>query len=121
MKNIKSLIKRAIALSLLSVSPLVLAQPVVLINTFSVETSKEAETLAYWESARDVLIEQPGYISTTLHRSLSAGATYLYVNVANWESQKHFIDAISVMRKQLPALDIKGVTADPNLYEVIRH
>ncbi len=24
------------------------------------------------------------------------------------------------MRKQLPAPDIKGVTADPNLYEVIR-
>ncbi|MCZ8485715.1 antibiotic biosynthesis monooxygenase [Vibrio lentus] len=80
-------------------------------NTFSVEASKEADTLAYWESARDVLIEQPGYISTTLHRSLSADA-HLPVNVANWESQKHFIDAISVMRKQLPALDIKGVTAD---------
>ncbi len=125
MKNMKSemksLIKRAITLSLLSVSPLVFAQPVVLINTFSVEASKDAETLAYWESARDVLIEQPGYISTTLHRSISADATYRYVNVANWESQKHFLNAISVMRKELAALDIEGVTADPNLYEVIRH
>ncbi|MCG9545638.1 antibiotic biosynthesis monooxygenase [Vibrio sp. Isolate33] len=117
----KRFIKSYIALSLLSISSLAFAQPVVLINTFSVEASKDAETLAYWESARDVLVEQPGYISTTLHRSLSADATYRYVNVANWESQKHFLDAIAVMRNELPALDIEGVSADPNLYEVIRH
>ncbi|MCW1890216.1 antibiotic biosynthesis monooxygenase [Vibrio chagasii] len=30
--------------------------------------------------------QQPGYISTTLHQALDA--TYLYVNVANWESQR---------------------------------
>lgn len=121
MKSMKSLIKRAITLSLLSVSPLVFAQPVVLINTFSVDANKEVETLAYWESARDLLIQQPGYISTTLHRAISTDATYLYVNVANWESQKHFLDAISVMGKELPAIEIEGVSADPNLYEVIRN
>lgn len=117
----KSFIKRAITLSLLSVSPFVFAQPVVLINTFTVDASKHEETLAYWESARDVLVKQPGYISTTLHRALSTDATYLYVNVANWQSQKHFIDAISAMEKELPALNLEGVTADPNLYEVIRN
>ncbi len=117
----KRFIKSFIPLSLLSISSLALAQPVVLINTFSVDASKHEETLAYWESARDVLVQQPGYISTTLHRALSTDATYLYVNVANWESQKHFIDAISVMREELPALNLEGVTADPNLYEVIRN
>ncbi|CAH6875699.1 Antibiotic biosynthesis monooxygenase [Vibrio chagasii] len=117
----KRFIKSSIALSLLSISSLAFAQPVVLINTFSVDASKHEETLAYWESARDVLVQQPGYISTTLHRALSTDATYLYVNVANWESQKHFIDAISVMREELPALDLEGVTANPNLYEAIRN
>lgn len=117
----KNIIKHGLALGAISVSALVSANPVVLINTFSVEPANEAATLAYWESARDVLVQQPGYISTTLHRALSTDATYLYVNVANWESQKHFIDAISVMREELPALNLEGVTADPNLYEVIRN
>lgn len=117
----KHIIKYGLALGTLSVSALVSATPVVLINTFSVEPAHEAATLAYWESARDVLVQQPGYISTTLHRALSTDATYLYVNVANWESQKHFIDAISVMREELPALNLEGVTANPNLYEVIRN
>ncbi|KAB0480089.1 antibiotic biosynthesis monooxygenase [Vibrio sp. IB15] len=117
----KHIIKYGLALGAISVSALVSANPVVLINTFSVEPAHEAATLAYWESARDVLVQQPGYISTTLHRALSTDATYLYVNVANWESQKHFIDAISVMREELPALNLEGVTANPNLYEVIRN
>ena len=69
----------------------------------------------------NVLIEQPGYISTTLNRSISADATYRYVNVANWQSQKHFLNATSVITKERLAFDIEGVPSDPNLYEVIRH
>ncbi|MDK9739000.1 antibiotic biosynthesis monooxygenase [Vibrio sp. D404a] len=97
------------------------AQPVVLINTFSVYGDKDVETLAYWEEARAILEKQPGYISTSLHRSLSQDATYRYINVAQWSSQQHFMDAINVMRNELPALSQDGIAADPNLYEVIRN
>ncbi|MFA0325571.1 antibiotic biosynthesis monooxygenase [Vibrio splendidus] len=116
----KNIIKYGLALGALSVSVLVSAQPVVLINTFSVEPVHEAATLTYWEDARDVLVKQPGYISTKLHRSLSSDATYRFINVAEWESKKHFHDAIQAMRKELPPLKIEGVSADPNLYEIIR-
>ena len=116
----KNIIKYGLALGALSVSALVSAQPVVLINTFSVEPVHEAATLTYWEDARDVLVKQPGYISTKLHRSLSSDATYRFINVAEWESKKHFHDAIQAMRKELPPLKIEGVSADPNLYEIIR-
>ncbi|NOJ04186.1 antibiotic biosynthesis monooxygenase [Vibrio splendidus] len=116
----KNIIKYGLALGALSVSALVSAQPVVLINTFSVEPVHEAATLTYWEDARDVLVKQPGYISTKLHRSLSSDATYRFINVAEWESKKHFHDAIQAMRKELPPLTIEGVSADPNLYEIIR-
>ncbi|MEZ9391464.1 antibiotic biosynthesis monooxygenase [Vibrio splendidus] len=116
----KNIIKYGLALGALSVSALVSAQPVVLINTFSVEPTHEAATLTYWEDARDVLVKQPGYISTKLHRSLSSDATYRFINVAEWESKKHFHDAIQAMRKELPPLKIEGVSADPNLYEIIR-
>ncbi len=116
----KNIIKYGLALGALSVSALVSAQPVVLINTFSVEPVHEAATLTYWEDARDVLVKQPGYISTKLYRSLSSDATYRFINVAEWESKKHFHDAIQAMRKELPPLKIEGVSADPNLYEIIR-
>ncbi len=39
-QSIKSLIKRTITLSLLSVSPLLFAHPVVLINTFQLKQAK---------------------------------------------------------------------------------
>ncbi|MCG9788430.1 antibiotic biosynthesis monooxygenase family protein [Vibrio mediterranei] len=116
-----SFVKKAITLSLFTVSPFLSAQPVVLINTFAVDAVSEADTLAYWESARDILVQQPGYINTTLHKALSKDATYMYVNVANWESKQHFVTAISVMREQLPENHLDGVVADPNLYEVIRN
>ncbi len=115
-----NIIKYGLALGALSVSALVSAQPVVLINTFSVEPAHEAATLAYWESARDVLEQQPGYLSTKLHRSLSSDATYRFINVAEWESKKQFHDAIQAMRKELPLLNIEGVSAAPNLYEIVR-
>ncbi|TCW19268.1 antibiotic biosynthesis monooxygenase family protein [Vibrio crassostreae] len=116
----KHIIKYGLALGTLSVSALVSATPVVLINTFSVEPAHEAATLAYWESTRDVLEQQPGYLSTKLHRSLSSDATYRFINVAEWESKKQFHDAIQAMRKELPPLKIEGVSADPNLYEIVR-
>lgn len=47
----KNIIKYGLALGALSVSALVSAQPVVLINTFSVEPAHEAATLTYWEDA----------------------------------------------------------------------
>ncbi|MEZ9723278.1 antibiotic biosynthesis monooxygenase [Vibrio splendidus] len=115
-----NIIKYGLAMGALSLSALVSAQPVVLINTFSVEPVHEAATLAYWENARDILVKQPGYLSTKLHRSLSSDATYRFINVAEWESKKHFHDAIQAMRKELPPLKIEGVSAEPNLYEIIR-
>ncbi|USD41751.1 antibiotic biosynthesis monooxygenase [Vibrio sp. SCSIO 43135] len=96
---------------------------VILINTFSVPNNKVEETIAYWEVARDFLIEQPGYVSTKLHRSLKPDATYQLINVAEWESVESFQAAIGGMRKEFKAKRIgkpKGVEADPNLYEVIR-
>ncbi|MBW3694857.1 antibiotic biosynthesis monooxygenase [Vibrio sp. T187] len=116
----KTILKLVLSTTLLSVSAWACAQPVILINTFSVAGEKEAETLAYWEEARDILEQQPGYVSTKLHRSLSTDATYRFVNVAVWQTSKQFKEAIANMQAVLPKLALEGVSADPNLYEVIR-
>src|SRR4029450_90560 len=45
-----------------------------LINPFEVPKGLEAEALAYWERCADVLRQQPGFISTRLHRAISPDA-----------------------------------------------
>ena len=47
--------------------------PVTLINPFEVPAGKEAEALAFWEKAAAFMKQQPGFISTRLHRALVPG------------------------------------------------
>ena len=118
--KIRKSINHALSVLTLTVSSLAMAKPVVLINTFAVDESSEEVTLEYWEAARDILEQQPGYISTKLHRSLNDDATYRFINVAQWESEAMFKSAIATMRKELPPMMIQGVSADPALYQIIR-
>ena len=93
---------------------------VVLINPFVVPENAIEETIAMWEQARDFLKDQPGYISTKLHRSLASDATYLLINVAQWESAEHFKSATALMVKEANLPRIEGVVPAPQLYTVIR-
>lgn len=43
-----------------------------------------------WEKANDCLKEQPGFISTALHRAISANPDFRFVNVGRWESADAF-------------------------------
>ncbi|KHT63720.1 antibiotic biosynthesis monooxygenase [Photobacterium gaetbulicola] len=94
---------------------------VTLINPFHVPKAHEQDVLEHWEKARDFLAEQPGYISTTLHRSIQPNSQFHYINVAKWESESDFKSAISAMNKSLPPLNISEVEFYPALYEVIRN
>ena len=51
--------------------------PVTLINPFEVPAGKEAEALAFWEKAAAFMKQQPGFISTRLHRALVPWANFL--------------------------------------------
>lgn len=95
-------------------------EPVVLINPFVVPSGSEAQALAAWETGRDFLKTQPGYISTELHQALSPDATYALINVAKWESAEAFAAATLAMRQgaKMPAVD--GVRVAPQLYRVVR-
>ena len=69
--------------------------PVVVINAFEVLEGKDEAFLASWEQARAHLAAQDGYLSTRLHRSLSPGADFRFVNVACWASAHAFQAATS--------------------------
>ncbi|MGR5061890.1 antibiotic biosynthesis monooxygenase family protein [Photobacterium sp. DNB22_13_2] len=106
---------------LLSLTVAPVSAEVTLINPFHVPEFHEQAVLDHWEQARDFLETQPGYISTTLHRSLQPNSQFHYINVAKWESTADFKTAISAMNKTLSPLSLPGVELYPALYEVIRN
>jgi heme-degrading monooxygenase HmoA len=67
----------------------------VLINVFEVPEGRDEEFLAGWEQGKQFMEQQPGYVSTALHRSLDPKARFRYINVAVWESPEDFNAALN--------------------------
>ncbi len=97
------------------------SMPVILINPVTVPEEKLDEAIKAREAGRDFLAQQPGYISTKLHQSLSPDAQYLLINVAEWETPEDFQAAIAAMRVKAEFPPVKGVVPAPALYKVIRN
>ena len=64
------------------------ASPVVLVNVFTLDNADEHALLEAWEHDAQFMKQQPGFISTQLHRALGESPTYL--NYAVWESTAAF-------------------------------
>lgn len=71
------------------------SEPVLLINSFEIPVGEDRAFMRGWERARDFLRTQPGYVSATLHRSITPDADFRFVNVALWESAEDFRAATS--------------------------
>lgn len=67
--------------------------PVVLINLFDVAEADAADLVRAWENDANWMKQQPGYISTQLHRGI-AGST-VFLNYAVWESVECFRNAFT--------------------------
>lgn len=94
---------------------------VILINPFEVRAGLENDALAYWDKAAAHLRQQPGYLWTCLHRSISPGAHFHYVNVAEWESAAQFGAAVgSDAFRRLTEPEAERFPHYPALYEIIR-
>jgi heme oxygenase (mycobilin-producing) len=72
-----------------------MTEPVILINAFEVPEGQDDAFVRGWEGARDFLSRQDGYVSSSLHRSLSPDADFRFVNVARWSSVEAFRAATS--------------------------
>jgi heme-degrading monooxygenase HmoA len=62
--------------------------------------------------------QQPGYVSTRLHRALQPDARFRFVNVAEWSSPQDFQAAVS--SEQFREIAQGGPPGSPALYEVVR-
>lgn len=67
--------------------------PVVLINTFKVISEEAEELVSAWTADAGWMKQQPGFISTQLHRGV-AGST-VFLNYAVWESTALFRSAFT--------------------------
>jgi len=66
---------------------------VILINKFSVAPNEIHKFLKGWETEAEKFKQQPGYISTQLHRGIGESGTF--INYVVWESVSHFKKAVS--------------------------
>jgi heme-degrading monooxygenase HmoA len=91
------------------------ASPAVLINIFTVAPADVDGLLAAWEHDANWMKQQPGYISTQLHRGIAGSCTFL--NYAVWESVAHFRAAFTnpEFRDALTAYP-SSVVASPHLF-----
>jgi heme-degrading monooxygenase HmoA len=62
--------------------------PVVLVNTLTAEPDEVAQLLEAWTADAAWMKQQPGFISTQLHRGI--GGSRVFLNYAVWESSEHF-------------------------------
>lgn len=92
--------------------------PVTLVNVFSVAEEDIPALLKAWEADANWMKQQPGYISTQLHRGI-AGST-VFMNYAIWESVEHFRHAFSHpdFQKSMEAYPDSAIT-QPHLFSPI--
>ena len=62
--------------------------PAVLINVFTVNAGDEDALVDAWKHDADFMREQPGYISTQMHKGIGGSPTF--VNYAVWENVESF-------------------------------
>jgi heme-degrading monooxygenase HmoA len=93
--------------------------PCILINPFEVPLGREEECLQGWEKARAYLAQQPGYISTRLHRALSPRVRFTFVNIAEWASPEAFQAAIASEAFQELTKGMEAFPHYPALYHVV--
>jgi heme oxygenase (mycobilin-producing) len=97
-----------------------MTEPVVLINAFEVPAAEAEDFIAAWETTRDYLETQPGYIDTALHQSFASDAEFQFVNVAHWRSAQDFAAATRNPGFLESASGMSGYRPHPALYRVVR-
>lgn len=93
---------------------------VILINKFSVKPNKVEQFLKDWAEDAARFKQEPGFISTQLHRGI--GKSSVFINYAVWESMEHYKKAVNKIlfstQSQSPLLKYgdKSLVISPHLF-----
>lgn len=66
-----------------------------LVNPFEIGSDEIAGVLEMWDKAKDYMISKPGFINARLFRAQGVSFRYGLINVAQWESAPHFLQALN--------------------------
>jgi heme-degrading monooxygenase HmoA len=92
--------------------------PVILINKFNVKPENVNQLLKAWAADAAYFKQQPGFISTQLHRGI--GGSSVFVNYAVWESTQHFKNATNKPEFKSKLGEYPdSVTASPHLFKKV--
>ena len=92
--------------------------PVVLINTFTVPPEDADRLLQVWAEDAAFMKQQPGFISTQLHRGIAGSTTF--INVAVWESAAALRVAVTSPEFQAHAAHYPdSAVAQPHLFQKV--
>ena len=94
------------------------ASPVALVNVFTLDKADEQTFLKAWQDDAVFMKQQPGFISTQLHRAIGESPTYL--NYAVWQSTADFRAAFThpEFRAKLSHYPSSAVTS-PHLFQKV--
>ncbi len=91
-------------------------EPIVLINLFTVDATDEDALLKAWAHDADFMKEQPGYISTQLHKGIAGSSTF--INYAIWQDVESFRNAFTNPEFQRRIADYPAsAVAKPHLFK----
>jgi hypothetical protein len=95
------------------------AGPVILINKFSVSPEEFDQFLKGWATEAKKFKEQPGFISTQLHKGIGGSGTF--VNYAVWESAAYFKKAVSIVMDPQDRMSAypPSTVASPHLFRKV--
>lgn len=66
-----------------------------LINPFEIGTEEIPGVLDMWDKAKDHMVAKPGFFHARLFRAQGASFRYGLINVAQWQSGEHFLQALN--------------------------
>ena len=92
--------------------------PVILINKFNVKPEDVDQLLKAWAADAAYFKQQPGFISTQLHRGI--GGSCVFINYAVWESTQQFKEAFNrpEFKSKLGAYPY-STTTSPHLFKKV--
>ena len=73
-----------------------------------------------WEKANAYLKEQPGFVSTTLHKAVSANPDFRFVNIGCWENEDAFRNATQTHEFREVSARLVPFNLHAAAYEVVR-
>lgn len=95
--------------------------PVTLMNHFIVPEGRDEAFVKLWTQTSEYFRAQPGFLSLRLHRAVTPGTQYRYVNVARWASDADYRapHGTEEFRRLVTQEAWREFPSTPTLYEVV--